>query len=343
MNTLRAIALILSIVLAGCSTPAKTVVAPTGHKTEAREEIADVRTEAQLETDAVRETRDSQAAASLAAISAATEIFETLKEEAAFREAAHAFKAFGVTPKPADLAKAIERTILTLRGARDAVVAAYKTAETESRALLLDLVEKSKQLEAAKAAETKAREEARVEREESAKKLADELARIQASHDKQLAELRDGELKFQARTLTCSGILFAALFGLSAGFGGVAGVKKAWPFLLLALMALGLAQIVSQPWFKWAILGAATIGVVGLGYWIWDHNRTGRLKDEAEKKAVELKKFASSIVPILDQAYDDGSQTTKDVLDTYVFDPLTDKMGDQTKALIHRLRAEAKE
>lgn len=337
-------ALAVAIALSGCThRPTKHVVAPAGPKTENREAAGANKDAAQSDFDQTRESRDSKAAASLTAIKVATENAATPKEEAAYREASHAYTAFGVTPAGADLQKAVDRIELSLRGLKTQAETAYKAAETESRQLLLDLVEKSKLLEASKAAELKAKEDARLEREDAAKKLTAELDKIRLEHEKQLAELRDGELKFQARTLTCAGVLFAALFGLSAGFGGLAGVKKAWPFLLLAFMSFGLAQIVSQPWFKWAILGATVIGLGGLAYWVWENNKTGKLKEAAEEKAAELKKFASQVVPILDQAYDEAGVEAKLILDSTVFEPLSSKMGDHTKALIHRLRAEAKE
>jgi chemotaxis protein histidine kinase CheA len=157
--------------------------------------------------------------------------------------------------------------------------------------------------------------------------------------DAKISSIQSGWIHHQILLLNIAGFLCILIVGLGVGFGGLAGVRVVWPFLVIGLMCLGLAQIVAQPWFKWACL---TTGLVGFGvviWWVWDHYKQGNLAIAATAKVSQVSGVVNAVVPVLDQAYDAADGPTKDFLDKIIFDPLSKAMDASSKAVIHQTRA----
>lgn len=211
------------------------------------------------------------------------------------------------TPKQLEAARAPMR--LALAGDLEAARAGWDKAKGELAVLRDRLAEAVKQRE---------RERTEAER-----------ARLQA-----IAEAKRAAQAEAAHYLNLGGALAAGVFALCAVFGGLTLLQRgAWVLLLLSLLAFGLAQVVSQDWFKWAVLAATGIAC---GAFAWHNARTS--------KAVSAQRALSPVVRALDDAYDNGTVEQRALLDTLVFNPLSSdpKMSDADRAAIHQIRADAK-
>lgn len=163
-----------------------------------------------------------------------------------------------------------------------------------------------------------------------------EIARLEAQNQK----LLDRELVFQARGLTGLGIALVLAFGVSVAFGGgLVAAAKTWPIAVMGVGCLGLAQIVAHPWFMPSMAGLLALALGYTIYYVYDRHREGRLKGSLEKKAALLRK----IVPVLDDAYEHGAETMREVLDHGVFDKLSKQLNREEKALVHEVRKEVQE
>ena len=160
-----------------------------------------------------------------------------------------------------------------------------------------------------------------------------------AAEKKARAAAEQQALREQARWLTWTGIGFMAAFGISlfAG-GGLAGAFKTWPLLVLGAGCFGLAQVISHPWFLKGFAGLLLLSVAYTAYWIYDSHKQGRLREALEKRERLLKQ----VLPVLDDAYENGEEAVKKILDRDVFAPLTGLFSKQEKAEVHTIRAELK-
>lgn len=173
------------------------------------------------------------------------------------------------------------------------------------------------------------------EREDAVKNAQVLQDRVKKAQDDAAQAVQSREVK----GLLSAAALCLVVFVVAVGFGGLAGLSKAWPLLLGSVLSLGLAQVVSQWWFKWAVLVSCLVGV-GVGiWWVIRHIREGNLKAAAEQQAARLTTATGILVPTLDDAYEKASQSEKEFMDKVIFDPLSSKMGPGTKSLIHTIRA----
>lgn len=326
--------------LPSCNTaPSKLVVAPAGPAQEKREEAAKATSSAQAALDQNNAERLSKAASSFGAISTVTESPATAKEDAAHQEAANGLSALGVTPSDKDKAAALERVNLIVTGQKDAAEKAYAEAKKEFEQRLVTLASLQEQLAAAKTAEAKAQSDAQLERDAAAGKLQSAVDAMQRSYEAKLKAARDAERVKQVRYLNLGGIAALLIFGLAVGFGGFAGLKVGWIFALLSVVCFGLAQIVAQWWFMWAVGGAVGVFGIAMCAWAYIHYKQGDLKAAAEQKAAAFSTFAQDIVTTLDSAYDAADEATKKVLDDTIFSKLYGIMDKSTKSLVHLVRA----
>jgi len=327
-------------VIPSCQTvPQKIVVAPTGPATQKREEASAATASTQTLVDASNAARLSKAAASFGAISEVTINPSTVKEDAAHQEASNGLSSLGVQPSDADKAAALERVNLIVTGQKDAAEKAYADAKKESEERLVTLASLQEQLAASKAEEAKAQIAAQAERESSAAKVQSAIDAMRQSYESQLQATRDAERTKQVRYLNMGGLVSLLVFGLAVGFGGLPGLKVGWIFALLSVVCFGLAQIVAQWWFMWAVLGACIAVLIALAVWAYIHYKQGNLKAAAEQKASAFEAMAQDIVPTLDGAYDAADAATKKVLDDTIFSKLSALMDKSTKSLVHLVRA----
>lgn len=131
----------------------------------------------------------------------------------------------------------------------------------------------------------------------------DALTKDVEAKSKQIANLRDAEKKKQVLWLRLVGI--AAVLGTAAlvyfGLRAIAGLTGA-----IALLCLGMAQLISQPWFDVVFncaLGLAAAAFVGVGlYEFRGHARRRALSSSEAAKAKETREALSVMVEHLDAA-----------------------------------------
>jgi hypothetical protein len=173
--------------------------------------------------------------------------------------------------------------------------------------------------------------------------LARTIASLESTVTKQaerIAALQDAELRAQVNTMRWFGfgcILAAAALGyarqiqfavLAAGSG----------FLSLALAQLW-ASVASHPAFKPTIGGLVVLGLVGFGWAAFHAYKKGDLAKKTEREAARLKDTLSRVVPVLDDAYDNASDSIRGLLDEKIFKALGNRMSDEHKSVIKELRA----
>lgn len=239
----------------------------------------------------------------------------------------------GIIPDPLELLQMAQDAVLVQQGRAEAAQTAYE----QSIASAKDLSSQLGQAKSAASLAAKQRDEAQANyiATAEANKVAADNAVQQARNSQHNAVLGK-----QVLYLNIAGALCLAIFGVGAGFGGLAGLRVVWPFLLYALMCFGLAQIVSQWWFMWAVGGVFVVGL-GVGvWWIYRHYKMGTLAADATKKLAQAQGTLQAVVPVLDKAYEDSAQDRKDVLDHLIFNRLSSAMGSLSKQAIHLVRSD---
>lgn len=239
-------------------------------------------------------------------------------------------------PDPMELAAGQARALLFQQGKTEEARAAYAKAVDDGKALSAELIVAKKATEDA-IAERDAARERELTVIKNYKKIVEDN---KLEYEKKIKALNDATQRAQVKTLTYAAIGFWVLFGLGLGFGGPAGLKLTWPFAALGTLCLGLAQLVAQVWFMWACAVAVLVALVVAGLWVWNHYKLGTLKQDAEDKAAKLANLTKQLVPALDSAYKNAKDTQKQLLDSLIFNTLSDAMNREEKALVHQIRAE---
>jgi hypothetical protein len=165
----------------------------------------------------------------------------------------------------------------------------------------------------------------------------------QTAADKALADEKAKESQIeqdkQALYLNIAGGVFLLIFGLGVGFGQLAGLKIVYPFGILSLMCLGLAQIITQWWFKYGVMGATLLLLIVVGVWFYQHYQKGNLLQATTAQATKLQTTLSQVVPVIDNAYNNADTATQRVLDDTIFNNLSASMSKDAKSVIHLVRA----
>lgn len=253
----------------------------------------------------------------------------------------------GVPADPVEVQAAKDRRALVESGKVQEAQAAYADAATKSLALSQEVGRQKALADQAlldrdKArAETKAAVDQYVKDAEAARVAHEtEIKELNAKQAAELAKARSAEASKQALYLRIGAGACLLIFGLGVGFLQLAGLKIVWPFGLFCLLLLGLAQLVTQPWFEYAIAGCLAIIGVAVAAWLWYHNKEKNLAAAIAQKATAMTAVVKDVVPVLDTAYNDAEPTVQNWLDAHIFTPLSSKMDASVKATVHTVRAE---
>lgn len=242
-----------------------------------------------------------------------------------------------VTPSAEEQIAAAQRQALVASGKAEEARRAYADANVAAKVLSDELVKAKSEAAASEAKAADARENARKALEELQAKLD---ADHKASQDA-INKLKNDEANEQAKELRWAAAGCLAVFLLGAGFGQMAGLKLVWPFGLFALFLFGLAQLVTQVWFLYAVFAVLVVGGIATGYWVYTHYKAGTLAKDTAEKAQRLAEVAHAVVPVLDDAYDAATEPMKQLLDEKVFGPLKKLMANTAaEATVHQIRAE---
>lgn len=254
---------------------------------------------------------------------------------------------------PQDVQEALEaakRRMALLEGRTAEAEALYKTAQSEAdrmkaeqtrlkaetEASRLEAESQRKKAEVAQAALVKAQADQAAElernRTENQKKLDAAEKRAKEAEDKAAAE----QHKFIFRTLLGVGIsLFVAGVVMIALTNGTALVKGG---LLSAggAVAIGLAQVISNPWFDKVLTAAIVLGVFAfVGYLIWER------KEATERKKVkeELQETQEASAFVI-KAIDEEGLVVKDNAKTAFGRHLSSAMDRKHKQVIAKIRTD---
>lgn len=152
----------------------------------------------------------------------------------------------------------------------------------------------------------------------------------------QVEAAKNAELRTQARTLRWFGLgalAVAALLGYARQiqFAAISG--------LVGLGSLGLAQLVTQPWFMPAVTAVSGLILVAVGIVIYRSLKQGTLASKAANEAQQIKEALAVIVPVLDEA----KSKLGDAFKSNVLDELSKRMDWSEKQVIKSIRKETSE
>ena len=160
------------------------------------------------------------------------------------------------------------------------------------------------------------------------KELTDRISDL----SKTIENLKDAEQKKQVATLRWFGLGALAIAGLLAW---AQQVRFAAVGALVGLVSLGLAQLISQPWFMPAVAIASGVALLALGWAAWHAYEKGTLARKIELESSRLKNALTTIVPAVDSAIDSLDDAAK----TVVKNALSRSMDADHKRLIKEIRA----
>jgi len=328
------------ILLQGCwSVPQKIEVSGS---TKTNELIATLQKEVDTLNARVAESsrlEDSASGAVYGAIVANKQSEDSKAKEATQAELGLAQRILGEPTEQSKL-EAGKRVTAVLTGQLDEIRKLYKDAESQLIALQGGLA--SKDAEIVKLHSNV--ESLKIESDKEIKKHAAKIADLIADKEKQLAKAKDEAtqyvMKQQVLWLNISGGICILIFAAGIGFGGgIAGLRMTWIFGVIGLLAFGLAQIVSQWWFMWAVLTAIVIALGICVYWGYRQYKNHTLKESLQDKANKATDVINAIVPVLDNAWNDADTLLKKSLDDLIFSKLGNQMDKEQKATIHLVRS----
>jgi len=160
------------------------------------------------------------------------------------------------------------------------------------------------------------------------KELTDQIVGL----NKMIENLKDAEQKKQVATLRWFGLGALAIAGLLAW---AQQVRFAAVGALVGIVSLGLAQLISQPWFMPAVAIASGVALLALGWAAWHAYEKGTLARKVELESSRLKNALTTIVPAVDSAIDSLDDAAK----TVVKNALSRSMDADHKRLIKEIRA----
>lgn len=277
--------------------------------------------------DSAARDQQSKAAAAVAAATTANEQNPAGPPQAAVRGELTVASAHLPAPTEADRAAALTRVNLALTGQLTAAQQQWSAAVTAADALRARVAELERTVAA--------------ERETAARELQRRLNEAEERTRNQVRTAQVAALNRWGAYLTGAAVL---ALGLAAVFGSFAGVRTVGPLAGLAFLAglacFGIAQIVGQPWFMWAVLAVVALGFGLCAWWVVAKYRAGVLAEKLAARATKLNGALRSVVPVLDAAYDEADATARDLLDRTVFSRLSAAMDREQKQTVHEIRAE---
>jgi hypothetical protein len=163
-------------------------------------------------------------------------------------------------------------------------------------------------------------------------KTIDGLKDTVAKQTKEIADIKDAEQIKQVSTLRWIGLGALAVAGLLAW---AQQVRFAAVSALVGIVSLGLAQLISQPWFMPAVGIASGVALIALGWAAWHAYQKGTLARNIEVESTRLKSALTTIVPAVDSAIESLDDATK----TVVKNALSRAMDADHKKLVKEIRA----
>lgn len=249
-----------------------------------------------------------------------------------------------VTIDPVEQAAAASRRALIEAGKASEARAAYDKANAQAQGYAAELITaKAAEKDAANTRDAAISAEGKTVETTNAQ-LAQNQKDNQAQIDKAKKDAIAGVTHQQATWLNILGAAALVAFGVSvwvASMSGnvIAGAKSAWPFAVFSVICFGLAQIVSQPWFVYAVLGSLVVASGLAVWWAVKQHQIALAKTAAEQKAATVASALQHVVPVLDTAYTAATPEVKQVMDTTIFDKLNVNMDAADKATIHDVRS----
>lgn len=178
----------------------------------------------------------------------------------------------------------------------------------------------------------------------AARKVGEEKDKAIAARDQTIADLKNETLRRTAWTivLVSLGIIGVSVVAIVLSPNKLSALMSAGPAALVGVLGLGLAQIVAQPWFKWACGGVAIVATAAGIWWMIRQHQKGSLDRALAEKAALAESTLGKLVPAIDDtikharstAETEGERLLKDLLGK-----LSGKMDGKEKALIHSVRA----
>jgi membrane protein implicated in regulation of membrane protease activity len=159
-----------------------------------------------------------------------------------------------------------------------------------------------------------------------------DLLRDNTEKDKQIADMKDAELKKQTAWLRWIGLGAIAVAGLLAWSRQL---QFAAVSALVGLTALGLAQLISQPWFMPAVSIASGLALAAVGFIGYRKYQKDTLARSIAVDAERMKGALTTIVPAIDSALaslDSAAQTV-------VKSALSRAMDSDHKTLVKEIKA----
>lgn len=279
---------------------------------------------------AILEERDSQQIASLEALLGR---IPDLREDAWRAELGLMKTRYGAKkPRAADLNEAIARVSAWAEGkveeARSATTVALANANDLAGRLALSE-------QARKNAETI----------EAASRLANEN-RIDKL-EKENARQKNVVLQRTAYGIVGVSLLVILLSGVAIYLSPnkLGALADAGPFAIGGVLGLGLAQIITRPWFVPACGIVITFIVLGCVWWAYRKNQQGKLAAALNEKAAQTQAVATKVIPAIDATYDamrNGLVATAEEAFKDLYGRLSKVMNEPEKARVHELRATIK-
>ena len=254
----------------------------------------------------------------------------------------------GVRPDDAELTAAHDRAALVRNGQLEEAAAATRAARA-------DAAKFSAQLDASRAAydaAIKERDAARAAEVKAVRSIAAAQEKARVEEDARLRKLAAAEQQSQALWLRIAAILCVLGVVIGGVLGKLDGLKATAPLGAGAVALLGLAQLVSQTWFKYAIGVMLLAALVVYAIHLYKKHQalaaadaaTAEATTAAQEAQVELEaanETIESIVPVLDTAYDNADAAQKTILDSTIFTPLGTAMNAESRQIIRDIRAAA--
>ena len=176
-------------------------------------------------------------------------------------------------------------------------------------------------------------------------------AASRAASAKAIAQLQDDIRKAKDATLrrTAWAIVIGSLgaIGLSLAYVLISpnkwtALQGAGPIAVVGILGLGLAQLITRPWFMPACAAVAVAGLGAILWWARAKYKEGKLEEALKAKADLAQSTLAKIVPAIDDVYEHaikGATTGgRELLDA-LMSKLSGSMDKSEKAEIHATRA----
>jgi hypothetical protein len=178
----------------------------------------------------------------------------------------------------------------------------------------------------------------------TARKAGEEKDRIIAAKEKEITDLKNETLRRTAWTivLVSLGIIGISAVAIALSPNKLSALMSAGPAALVGVLGLGLAQIVAQPWFKWACGGVLLVATAAGIWWMVRQHQKGQLDKALLEKAALAEGTLGKLVPAIDDTIKHArtaAQNEGEALLNSLIAKLSGKMDAKEKALIHKVRA----